>query len=181
MSGAAGVAPRAPLVAAGASLVAAVPVAALAVATVETEVRAIVTLTAVAAVGGVLLVALSLLGNRPEIAVGGVAALGVAYGAAVAAAGGPVDVRAPAVAGALFLVAECAFWSHDLRRVPIGGPGVAARRVGWLATTAVASAAAGCGLLVLGAVDLGWGLTAETLGVLAAVGVAATALLAGRR
>jgi hypothetical protein len=99
----------------------------------------------------------------------------------VARAGAPLDLRAPAVGSALRVAAEAATWSSDLRRAALAGAGVVPARLRLLAAVVVGSAVTGLGLLAVGAVDLGWGLTAEAAGVVAAATMAALAVSTARR
>jgi hypothetical protein len=171
-------APRRAAAAALVSAVLAVAVAAVALATVDTAVPALVTLPAVAAAVGVALVVASVLSGWAAGVIGGVAALGVAYAAAVSTSDRGLDLRAPVVAAALFLVAEAALWSHDLRRVEAEQPGSIAAGVAWLAGIAVVTVTGGVGLLAAAGLDIGGGVAAVTVGVVAAVGVAAMGALA---
>jgi hypothetical protein len=176
---------RSAIGAAGVAVGLAGAVAAMAVVTVDSDVRALVTLTIVAGAAGVVLVGAAVLSGWAGAVIGGVACLGVAYATAVAAGDRAADLRSPIVAAALFFIAEATLWSHDGRRVDEEAARVVAGRVAWLAGVTAVSVAGGTGLLAVGAVELGGGVAAMTVGVVAAVGLAAVGAFAvfgsGRR
>ena len=109
----------------------------------------------------------------------GLAGVGAAYAVFLAVRNGPVDARAPAVAAALFAVAELGFWS--LERSPSRSERVVLlRRVTGLAGGAILTALVGSLVLVL-ATGASGGVGLEAAGVAAAVlAVAAIARLASR-
>jgi hypothetical protein len=109
----------------------------------------------------------------------GLAGVGAAYAVFLAVRNGAVDARAPAVAAALFAVAELGFWS--LERSPSRSERVVLlRRVTGLAAGAVLTALVGTLVLVL-ATGASGGVGLEAAGVAAAVlAVAAITRLASR-
>jgi hypothetical protein len=109
----------------------------------------------------------------------GLAGVGAAYAVFLAVRNGAVDARAPAVAAALFVVAELGFWS--LERSPSRSErAVLLRRVTGLAAGAILTALVGALMLVL-ATGASGGVGLEAAGVAAAVlAVAAIARLASR-
>jgi hypothetical protein len=109
----------------------------------------------------------------------GLAGVGAAYAVFLAVRNGAVDARAPAVAAALFAVAELGFWS--LERSPSRSERVVLlRRVTGLAAGAVLTALVGTLVLVL-ATGASGGVGLEAAGVAAAVlAVAAIARLTSR-
>ena len=109
----------------------------------------------------------------------GLALVGASYGVYLALRNGAVDASAPAVAAALFAVAELGFWS--LERTPSRSEGtVLVRRVGALAGGVLLTALVGSLLLVLTTGASG-GVGLEAAGVAAAVlALAAIARLASR-
>jgi hypothetical protein len=110
-----------------------------------------------------------------------VVALGAGYGVALGVEGGEIDARAPVLAAALFLLAELAYWSLELREAVADEPGAYGRRVGLLSALALGALAVGAGLLAL--VDAGerGGVALEALGAFAAVAALAIVALATRR
>ena len=110
-----------------------------------------------------------------------VVALGAGYGVALGVEGGAIDARAPVLAAALFLLAELAYWSLELREAVADEPGAYGRRVGLLSALALGALAVGAGLLAL--VDAGerGGVALEALGAFAAVAALAIVALATRR
>lgn len=110
-----------------------------------------------------------------------IAGLGAGYAAALALDDGPLDARAPVVAAALFLVAELAYWSLELRDAVADEAGAHLRRIGFLAALILGALAVGSGLLAV--VDAGEGEFAglELLGALAAVAALAIVALGARR
>jgi hypothetical protein len=109
----------------------------------------------------------------------GLAGVGAAYAVFLAVRNGAVDARAPAVAAALFVVAELGFWS--LERSPSRSErAVLLRRVTGLAAGAILTALVGTLVLVL-ATGASGGVGLEAAGVAAAVlAVASIARLASR-
>jgi hypothetical protein len=128
-----------------------------------------------------VLLAAGLALRRPIAVPLAVLALGTGYGASLGVEGGAIDTRAPALAAALFLLAELAYWSLELREAVADEPGAYLRRVGLLSALALGSLAVGAGLLAL--VDAGerGGVALEAVGALAAVAALAIVALATRR
>jgi hypothetical protein len=135
----------------------------------------------VAAVGaaGCALILLALASRWTASFPFGVAGVGAAYALYLALRDGAVDARAPAVAAALFVVAELGFWSLE-RSASRSERTVLLRRLAALAGAAVATALAGSLILVV-ATGASGGVGLEAAGVAAAVlAVAAIARLASR-
>ena len=114
--------------------------------------------------------------RRPAAVPLAVLALGAGYGVSLGVEGGALDGRAPALAAALFLLAELAYWSLELRDAVADEQGAYLRRIGLLSALALGALAVGAGLLAL--VDAGerGGVALEAVGALAAV--AALAIVA---
>jgi hypothetical protein len=128
-----------------------------------------------------VVLAIGLAVRRPIAVPLAVAALGAGYAATLRLDGGPLDGRAPVVAAALFLVAELAYWSLELRDAVADEAGAHLRRLGLLAALALAALAVGAALLAVvdaGARDLGG---FELLGAVAAVAALAVVALGARR
>ncbi len=108
-------------------------------------------------------------------------ALGAGYGASLGIEGGAIDGRAPALAAALFLLAELAYWSLELREAVADESGAYLRRIGLLSALALGALAVGAGLLAV--VDAGerGGIALEAVGAFAAVAALAIVALATRR
>ncbi len=135
----------------------------------------------VAAVGaaGCALIALAFVARRPAVFPVGLAGAGAAYGVFLSLRSGPVDVRAPLVAAALFVAAELGYSSLDRSVVP-SERAVVVRRVAGLAAGAVGTGLLGSLLLVL-TTGVGGGGALEAAGVgAAALTLAAIAVLASR-
>ena len=168
-----------PAVVAGAAAMAlAVAVAVAAVVGADEGLRPV---AAVAAGAGVALLVAAVVSGRSWLTGWALAGLVAAYACAIGGAGGSLQLRAPLVGVALFLSAEAAFWSLDLRRAQVATPGVVAARIGYLAAVSAVSVAGGVGLLWVGSLDPGWGLTAEAAGVVAAAGIAVVAVSTARQ
>ncbi len=87
-----------------------------------------------------------------------------------------IDTRAPLLAGLLFLTAELAYWSLELRGTLADEPGTHMRRVALLSTLTVLTIGAGTVVLaIVGGVEAR-GVAIDMVGAVAAVG--AIALLA---
>lgn len=129
--------------------------------------------------GGCALILLALASRWTAAFPFGVAGVGAAYAVYLALSNGAVEARAPAVAAALFIVAELGFWS--LERSPSRSErAVLLRRLAGLVVGAVVTALAGSLILVL-ATGASGGVGLEAAGVAAAVlAVAAIARLAVR-
>jgi hypothetical protein len=136
---------------------------------------------AVAGVLACVLLAAGLTLRRPVAVPLAVLALGTGYGVSLGVEGGAIDTRAPALAAALFLLAELAYWSLELREAVADEPGAYLRRVGLLSALALGALAVGAGLLAV--VDAGerGGVALEALGAFAAVAALAIVALATRR
>ena len=108
-------------------------------------------------------------------------ALGGGYATLLGLEGGALDERAPVVAAALFLVAELAYWSLELREAVADEAGAYVRLVALLAALALGALAVGAGLLAV--VDAGGssGVGLEALGAVAAVAALAIVALGARR
>jgi hypothetical protein len=109
-----------------------------------------------------------------------VAAAGGMYAVELAIADTPLDVAAPAVAAALLLCAELAYWSLDERERWSGDAGDVLRRVAFVALLAVAAFLVAGSLLVVADGVRAGGLALDLLGAVAAVAVVATVLLIAR-
>jgi hypothetical protein len=136
-----------------------------------------------AAAGGGLAVALvagGLLARVPAFVTAGLVLLGAEYGAVLAIESEPLDRGAPVVAAALFLAAELAWWSLELRTRIAAEAGSYLRRLAFVLGLTIAALALGAGVLALvDAVRVG-GLAVELAGAAAAVAAVALALTAAR-
>lgn len=130
-------------------------------------------------VAGCALIAFALFTRWRSVFPFGLVLVGASYGVYVALRNGAVDARAPAVAAALFAVAELGFWS--LERAPSQSEGsVLVRRTAALAGGVVLTAFLGSLLLIL-TTGLTGGVGLEAAGVAAAVlALAAITRLASR-
>jgi len=82
-----------------------------------------------------------------------------------------IDTRAPLIAGLLFVVAELAYWSLELRGTLADEPGTYLRRVALLAGLAVATIAGGTVVLAaVGAIAAPAGPSAGDVGIAATCG-----------
>jgi len=108
-------------------------------------------------------------------------ALGAGYATSLGVEGAALDGRAPVLAAALFLLAELAYWSLELREAVVEEAGAYLRRIGLLSALALGALAVGAGLLAV--VDAGErsGLALEALGAVAAVAALALVALTTRR
>ncbi len=136
-----------------------------------------------AAAGGVtaaVLLSAGLALRRPIAVPLALLALGGGYAALLGVEGAALDERAPIVGAALFLVAELAYWSLELREAVADEAGAYGRRVALLATLALGALAVGAGLLAV--VDAGEreGIGLEALGAVAAVAALALVALSTR-
>jgi hypothetical protein len=116
----------------------------------------------------------------PAAITAGLAVVAGTYAAALAVESAPLDRRAPIVAAALLLAAELAWWSLELRARIAPEAGSYLRRLAFVLVLALG--AYGVGALLLAVVDVARtsGLAIETVGVVAAVGAVAVALLGAR-
>ena len=92
-----------------------------------------------------------------------------------------LDVHAPVLAALLFVTAELAYWSLELRGSLADEPGTYLRRIALLAALLVVTLAVGTGLLVLVEVVTAGGPALDVLGAAAAVGAIALLVLAASR
>jgi hypothetical protein len=103
------------------------------------------------------------------------------YGVELAIADAPLDVAAPAIAAALLLSAELAYWSLEERVRWHGEPGEGLRRVALVALLAVSALLVAAVLLALVDAVRARGLALDLLGAAATLLVLATLLVAARR
>jgi len=120
-----------------------------------------------------VLLAIGLVLRWPSAIAWAIAFLGVAYACAVVSSGATVDSWCVAVAGALIVLAELAYWSIEKAGTARDEPGAVPRRLAALAALLAGSALAGLVVVTLGALVLRGGL------VILALGVAAAAALVG--
>ena len=93
-----------------------------------------------------------------------------------------LDTRAPLLAALLFVVAELAYWSLELRGILTNEPGTYLRRVALLAGLAVATIAGGTVVLAVVGAIAARGVAIDLLGAVAAVGaIGLLALAAAKR
>jgi hypothetical protein len=137
--------------------------------------------------GGVRVGALAVLALVAAVVLGWTALVPVAlalagglYGVELAIAAAPLDLAAPAVAAALFLSAELAYWSLEERTRWRGDAGAGPRRVAVVAVLAVAAFFVAAVLLALVDAVRARGLALDLLGALAAVIVLASVVVAAR-
>jgi hypothetical protein len=102
------------------------------------------------------------------------------YGVELAIADAPLDVAAPAVAAALLLSAELAYWSLEERTRWRGEPGAGLRRAALVALLGVGALIVAAALLALVDAVRARGLALDLLGALAAAAVLATVLAVAR-
>ena len=114
----------------------------------------------------------------PVLVPAALVALGGGYATLLGLEGGALDERAPLVAAALFVVAELAYWSLELRDAVADEPGAYARRLALVAALGLGALAVGAGLLAV--VDAGGGIGLEVVGAVAAVAALAIVALAAR-
>jgi len=137
-------------------------------------------IAALAALPGVVALALALVSGWPAPIPWAVVSLGASY--AVSLHGQrTIDGRAPLVGGLLVLVAELAYWSLE-RRTPVGDEaGLHLRRTVSVLATTLGSAAVGAALLAVTSVPLGGSVTWDAFGLAAAAGAVATLALLSQR
>jgi len=128
-----------------------------------------------------LLLAVGLALRLPAAVPLAVLALGTAYAISLGVEGAALDDRAPLLAAALFLLAELAYWSLELREAVADEPGAYLRRIGLLSALALAGLAVGAALLAV--VDAGerGGVALGAIGAVAAVAALAIIALSTRR
>ena len=105
-----------------------------------------------AAVGGglgVVVLGAGLVLRWPSAVTVGLALVGAAYGVALAVESKPIDRAAPVVAAVLFLAAELAWWSLELRERIAAEAGSHLRRVAFLLTLTLCALALGGVLLAV--------------------------------
>jgi hypothetical protein len=131
--------------------------------------------------GGVVVLAVVLLLGLPQFVALAAALVGGGYAASLAIASAGTDLAAPAVAAALLLACELAFWAHELRTTSPDERGLRGLRVAWLSALTLASLVVGGALVTL--VDLARvdGLPIEAVGTAAALGIAVLLLLSSRQ
>jgi len=99
----------------------------------------------------------------------GLAALGGEYAVLFEAQSSALDELTPLYAGAFFLVAELAFWSIEPRVPAWGEPGLADRRLAYVAGVSAGAAALAGLVLVVAAASGGGGAALEAIGVAATI------------
>jgi hypothetical protein len=137
---------------------------------------------AAARVGAVALVTLvaALVLGWTSLIPGAVALVGGLYAAELAIADAPLDIAAPAVAAALFLCAELAYWSLDERQRWQAVPGERLRRVAFVALLGASAFVLAAVLLALVDALRARGLALDLLGAAAAAAAIAAVLVAAR-
>jgi len=103
-----------------------------------------------------------------------------AYAAELAIDDARLDLAAPLVAVGLALAAELAYWSLDERTRTNGDPGEGLRRAALVALGAAVTLVLGAALLALADEVRARGLALDLVGVLAAVAVVVTVVVATR-
>ncbi len=119
--------------------------------------------------------------RRPIVIPGAICLLAAPYVAALGFEIDGIDTRAPLLAALLFVVAELAYWSLELRGTLADEPGTYLRRVALLATLALVTIAAGTVVLVVVERVAARGVAIDLLGAIAAVGAIALLALAAIR
>jgi hypothetical protein len=117
---------------------------------------------------------------RPALVPLAAALAGGVYGVELAIADAPLDVAAPAVAAALLLCTELAYWSLEERTRWRGDAGDGLRRAAVVALLGVAALFVAALLLALVDAVRARGLALDLLGAIAAVTVLATVLVVAR-
>ena len=102
------------------------------------------------------------------------------YGVELAIADAPLDVAAPAVAAALLLTAELAYWSLEERRRWRGDPGDGVRRVALVALLGVGAFLVAAVMLALVDAVRARSLALDLVGAVAAATVLAVVLIVAR-
>ena len=116
--------------------------------------------------------------RRPIVIPGAILLLAAPYVAALGFEIDGIDTRAPLLAALLFVVAELAYWSLELRGTLADEPGTYVRRVALLATLAVLTIAGGTVALVVVERVAARGIAIDLLGAASAVGAIALLALA---
>lgn len=138
--------------------------------------------TLLAAFVAAALLAGGLVLRRPVVIPAAVCVLATPYVAGLGFEIDGLDTRAPLIAGLLFVIAELAYWSLELRGTLADEPGTYLRRVALLAALAVATIAAGTIVLAVVEAVAARGAAIDIAGALAAIGaIALLALAAARR
>jgi hypothetical protein len=110
-----------------------------------------------------------------------VALAGGTYGAELAVSDAPLDLATPAIAGALFLAVELAYWSLDeYERIP-GDPGDGLRRATVVALLGVMAFVVAAVLLALADEVRARGIAVDIAGAAAAAAAFATVVLLATR
>ena len=138
--------------------------------------------TLVATLLAAVLLAGGLVLRWPVLIPAAVCMLATPYVAALGFELDALDTRAPLIAALLFVVAELAYWSLELRGALADEPGTYLRRVALLALLAVVTIAGGTVVLAIVGAIAARGVAIDLLGAVAAVGaIALLALAAVRR
>ena len=138
--------------------------------------------TLLAAFVAAALLAVGLVLQRPIVIPAAICVLTAPYVAELGFEIDGLDTRAPLLAGLLFVVAELAYWSLELRGTLADEPGTYLRRIALLAALTVATIAAGTVVLAVVEGVEARGVAIDLLGTAAAVGsIALLALAAARR
>jgi hypothetical protein len=116
--------------------------------------------------------------RRPIVIPAAILLLAAPYVAALGFEIDGIDTRAPLLAALLFVVAELAYWSLELRGTLADEPGTYLRRVALLATLAVVTVAGGTVVLVVVERVAARGIAIDLLGAASAVGAIALLALA---
>ena len=111
-----------------------------------------------------------LLRGRPWAVSWAVVVLGAAYTASLFLPERGLDRQAPLVAAGFVLLAELAYWTHELRAPISPEPGMLERRSLLIAAATLGAMVVASVALAATAVPLGGGALADLLGVIAAVG-----------
>ncbi len=119
--------------------------------------------------------------RRPVVIPAAVCVLAAPYVAALGFEIDGLDTRAPLLAGLLFVTAELAYWSLELRGALADEPGTYLRRVALLAGLAVGAIAAGTVVLAVVEGVAARGTAVDIAGALAAVGAVALLMLAASK
>ena len=124
------------------------------------------------------LVTIGIVLRWPVVIPAAVVALATPYVAALGFELDGIDTRAPLVAALLFVVADLAYWSLELRGALADEPGTYVRRVALLAALAVATIVGGTVVLAVVEAITAEGVAFDLLGAAAAVGAIALLALA---
>ncbi len=127
------------------------------------------------------LVAGGLVFRQPIVFPAAICVLATPYVAALGFELDGLDTRAPLVAALLFVVAELAYWSLELRGTLADEPGTYLRRIALLSLLAVVTIAGGTVVLAVVGAIAARGTAIDLLGAVAAVGAIALLALAAMR